>query len=74
MWNLKKYYNLLCILGVGNVGDLVKMRPLKAYKELLLPGLAVYATQENMIKYKMDEEKPKTEDLYSSPYVQRVNT
>lgn len=58
--------------GVGNVGDIVTKRPMQAYKELLLPGLAVYATPENLLKYKVDEEKPKIDDLFSSPYVQRT--
>lgn len=37
-----------------------------------MPGLAVYASPENMEKYKVDESKPKPESEYSSPHVQRV--
>lgn len=45
---------------------------MKAYRELLLPGHAVYATPENLEKYKADENKSKTEDAFSSPFVNRV--
>lgn len=64
---------VIYISGVGSVGDVMTMRPMQAYRQLLLPGLAVYATPENLLKYKVDEDKPKPEDLYSSPYVQRVH-
>lgn len=37
-----------------------------------MPGLAVYATPENMAKFEVDENKPKSVDTFSSPYVQRV--
>lgn len=59
-------------LGVGTAGDVVTMASTKAYRELLLPGYAVYATPENMQKYKADENMPKNEDAHSSPYVLRV--
>lgn len=61
------------VLGVGDTGDVLSMRPTKAYKEFLVPGLALYATPENLEKYKVDESKPKVENIYSSPYVQRVS-
>lgn len=48
------------------------MAPIKAYRELLLPGYGVYATPENLQKYKKDEKTQKTEDIFSSPYVPRV--
>lgn len=38
--------------GLGNVGDKVLVKPNYAYNNLLLPGLAVYATPENEEKYK----------------------
>lgn len=38
--------------GLGNVGDKVSVRPQFAYNNLLLPGLAVYASPENQEKYK----------------------
>ncbi|XP_049877670.1 39S ribosomal protein L9, mitochondrial [Pectinophora gossypiella] len=58
--------------GVGNPGDILTVRPNTAYRDLLLPGLAVYANPENLLKYKVDEEKPKVEVKFSSPYVQRT--
>ncbi|XP_012275793.1 39S ribosomal protein L9, mitochondrial [Orussus abietinus] len=60
---LKQY-----VKGVGQKGELITMKPNIAYNELLLPGLAVYATPENLEKYKQDTiiEKPK----FSSPYVE----
>lgn len=48
------------------------MRPTRAYQDFLLPGLAVYATPENLDKYKVDENKPKIDDAFSSPYAKRV--
>lgn len=38
-----------------------------------MPGLAVYASPENLMKYQVDESKPKQDDTFSSPYVQRVS-
>ncbi|KAG6449983.1 hypothetical protein O3G_MSEX006331 [Manduca sexta] len=58
------------VQGAGTTGDILSLRPYKAYQDFLLPGFAVYASPENMAKYKVDEEKPKVEDMYSSPYVQ----
>ncbi|CAH1967670.1 unnamed protein product [Acanthoscelides obtectus] len=37
--------------GLGNAGDKVSVRPTFAYNKLLLPGLAVYASPENVEKY-----------------------
>ncbi|XP_046971616.1 39S ribosomal protein L9, mitochondrial [Vanessa cardui] len=58
--------------GVGNQGDVLTLRPTIAYRDYLLPGLAVYANPENLEKYKVDESKPKVTSKYSSPYVQRT--
>lgn len=58
--------------GVGNEGDVLTLRPTQAYRDYLMPGLAVYASPENLEKYKSNENKPKTEDTYSSPYVHRT--
>ncbi|XP_066245761.1 large ribosomal subunit protein bL9m isoform X1 [Euwallacea similis] len=52
--------------GLGNIGEKVSVKPDYAYNRLLLPGLAVYATPENLEKYKhfsADLEKIQ----YSSP-------
>ncbi|CAK1550544.1 unnamed protein product [Leptosia nina] len=75
--NLAKKPDLKVVLnqfvdGVGNTGDILSLRPNIAYKEFLLPGLAVYATPENMQKYKPEENKIKETTEYSSPYVQRT--
>ncbi|KAJ0173625.1 hypothetical protein K1T71_010774 [Dendrolimus kikuchii] len=64
---LKQFVN-----GVGSAGDKLTMRPKKAYEDFLLPGLAVYATPENVEKYKIDENKRKMDDAFSSPYVKRT--
>lgn len=53
---------------VGAQGDVVSMPPIKAYEELLLPGLAVYATEENLKKYT----NIVGEQVYSSKYVKEV--
>lgn len=57
--------------SIGNKGDIVSVRPNFAYNKLLLPGLAVYKTPENIAKYKSDEMN-KTEKLHSSPFAQRT--
>ncbi|XP_053613295.1 large ribosomal subunit protein bL9m [Plodia interpunctella] len=58
--------------GVGNMGDVLSLRPTIAYRDYLMPGLAVYATPEMAVKYKSNDDKPKTEDTYSSPFVKRT--
>ncbi|CAH2094618.1 unnamed protein product [Euphydryas editha] len=58
--------------GVGNEGDVLTLRPAIAYREFLMPGLAVYASPENFKKYQVDENKPKAVSEFSSPYVQRT--
>ncbi|XP_011550516.2 39S ribosomal protein L9, mitochondrial [Plutella xylostella] len=75
--NIQKKPDIKIILsqyvdGVGTVGDVLSLRPTKAYKEFLMPGLAVYASPENLMKYQVDESKPKQDDTFSSPYVQRT--
>lgn len=52
--------------GLGNVGDKVSVKPNKAYNQLLLPGLAVYASPENEKKY-MDAIDDKNVTRYSTP-------
>ncbi|CAH2233697.1 jg20323 [Pararge aegeria aegeria] len=75
--NLSKQPDIKVILnqfvdGVGNAGDVLSLRPTKAYTHFLVPGLAIYASPENLAKYQIDENKPKVESNYSSPYVQRT--
>lgn len=58
--------------GVGTRGDVLSVKPNFAYNKLLLPGLAVYKTAENVAKYaKKEDEKADLE--HSSPFAQRVN-
>jgi large subunit ribosomal protein L9 len=57
--------------GIGEKGDVVAIPRTQAYNKLLLPGLAVYKTEENMKKYSKDE-KDIVEQTHSSPYAQRV--
>ncbi|XP_023935889.2 39S ribosomal protein L9, mitochondrial [Bicyclus anynana] len=75
--NLAKQSDIKIILnqfvdGVGNAGDVLSLRPVNAYKNFLMPGLAIYASPENLAKHKIDENKPKVDSNYSSPYVQRT--
>ncbi|XP_068619200.1 large ribosomal subunit protein bL9m [Battus philenor] len=58
--------------GVGETGDVLTLSPGNAYKNFLVPGLAVYANEQNVEKYKVDETKPKVDSNYSSPHVQRT--
>lgn len=56
--------------GIGARGDVVKVRPYTAYNKLLLPGLAVYPTPENISKYARKESDSQEEE-HSSPHAQR---
>lgn len=51
--------------GIGNSGDKVSLRPQFAYNNILLPGLGVYASPENLEKYK--DHIVKEEERHSSP-------
>lgn len=42
------------VKGLGFAGDVVKVRPIYAYSNLILPGLAVYDSEENRKKHKTD--------------------
>lgn len=74
--NIRPTGNLEVVLtsfveGIGNKGDIISLKQRIAYNKLLLPGLAVYKTPENIAKYAISEEE-KTEKLHSSPFAQRV--
>jgi large subunit ribosomal protein L9 len=74
--NIKKQPDLKVILtqfveGVGKKGDIVALRPNYVYKNLLLPGLAVYHTPENLEKYKSSEIAGESSQP-SSQFAQRV--
>ncbi|KAB0805191.1 hypothetical protein PPYR_02161 [Photinus pyralis] len=53
--------------NLGNPGDKVSVKNKFAYDRLLLPGLAVYATPENLELYK-DYKRSEDEVVHSSPY------
>lgn len=57
--------------GLGDRGEIVKVRPNFAYRQLLVPGLAVYKNEENLQTYKRDETK-KDEVKHSSPFAKRT--
>lgn len=57
--------------GLGQKGSIVSVRPNYAYNKLLLTGLAVYKTPENIAKYQNDDTS-NTEELHSSPFAQRT--
>lgn len=57
--------------GVGDKGDIVEMRPAKAYNNFLLTGLAVYNTPENRAKYEKTEVE-KQVVTHSSPHAART--
>lgn len=69
--DLEKQPNIDVILrqyveGLGNIGQRVSVRPEYAYNELLLPGLAVYASPENAERFEDKDAALKTEN-HSSP-------
>ncbi|CAH2983400.1 unnamed protein product [Chilo suppressalis] len=60
------------VSGVGNAGDVLTLRPSIAYKEYLMPGIAVYASPENLANNKIKDINTEKGDDFSSPYVQRT--
>lgn len=58
--------------GLGNAGDEVTVKPNFAYNNLLLPGKAVYATLDNVTKYKRDDAINDQDVKYSSSTAMRV--
>lgn len=54
--------------GLGSRGEVVEVSPYKARKDLLLPGLAVYASPENLDKYSRLMVDTSQDDQPSSPY------
>lgn len=53
--------------GVGNKGDRVSVKSNYAYQHLLLPGLAVYVSPENLEEYKDILTVKSDEEHHSSP-------
>lgn len=75
--SIKKRPNLEVILtafvnGIGDRGDIVSLPRIEVYNKLLLPGLAVYKTDENMTKYASVKDNVKKESTHSSPTAQRT--
>ncbi|KAK7867924.1 hypothetical protein R5R35_005276 [Gryllus longicercus] len=75
--NLRKQENLNVILtsyvqGFGVKGDRVSVKPKLAYEKLLLPGLAVYATRENVKMYEESVDKEEKTPAFSSASVERT--
>lgn len=75
--SIKKRPNLEVILtafvsGVGDRGEIVSLPRSEAYNKLLLPGVAVYKTDENIEKYVNTRDSKKEEVTHSSPYAQRT--
>lgn len=73
----KKFY-FLFFQGVGLKNDVVSVRPNFGRTKLLLPGLAVYASPENLEKLKTDlQNSRETENieplLHSSRFAELVN-
>lgn len=55
--------------GLGNKWDLVSVRPFYGLRNLIVPGLAMYATPENLaLRERMREEKADLGPTYSSPF------
>lgn len=57
------------VAGLGRAGDIVKVEPSCAYVDLILPKLAIYATEENV----RDFSKPAVAVKFSSKYAQLVS-
>lgn len=75
--SIKKRANLEVILtafvgGVGHRGDVISIPRTEAYNKLLLPGLAVYKTDENVKKYAILKEDTNKAVQHSSPYAERT--
>lgn len=57
--------------GIGDKGDVVSLKQHYAYNRLLLPGLAVYKTDENLARYAKTAVE-KVQVTHSSPFAQRT--
>lgn len=73
---IRKRPNLEVVLtafveGVGDKGDVISLKEHYVYNKLLLPGLAVYKTPENLLKYAKTEVE-KEIIAHSSPFAQRT--
>lgn len=57
--------------GIGDKGDVLSLKQHFAYTKLLLPGLAVYKTPENLVKYTKTAIEQEV-IAHSSPFAQRT--
>lgn len=57
--------------GIGDKGDVVSVKQHYAYNKLLLPGLGVYKTAENLARYTKTSDEKET-IAHSSPFAQRT--
>lgn len=57
--------------GFGDKGDVVSCKEHTAYNKLLLPGLAVYKTPENLVRFAKTAAEKET-SVHSSPFAQRT--
>lgn len=57
------------VTGIGYRGDLVSMKPLRAYNKLLITGMAVYDTPENRAKY---DTEARLKEIRRSPFMERT--
>lgn len=62
--------------ALGECGDIVEVKPFYARNSLLLPGLAVYPSEENLKKYAqaIEARKLKEQKTYSSPFASLVQS
>jgi large subunit ribosomal protein L9 len=75
--NVRKQKDLEVILtdfvaGIGNRGDRITMKQNAAYHKLLLPGLAVYASPENIEQFTHLKNEVGYRPKYSSPFVEKT--
>ncbi|KAL4715067.1 hypothetical protein ACJJTC_014414 [Scirpophaga incertulas] len=60
------------VQGVGKEGDVLTLSHNVAYKDYIVPGLAVYHRPENAEKYQQKDQNTLEEAEFSSPYAQRT--
>lgn len=75
--SVKKRPNIDVILtafvsGIGDRGDIVSLNRSEAYNKLLLPGLGVYKTDENVAKYGSLKDDTNIKVQHSSHHAQRT--
>lgn len=60
------------VSGIGRKGEIVNISPTYAYNKLLLPGIAVYVTEQNIEKYVKTAADLPDAEKHSSQFAQRV--